>query len=94
MDASVLRQRLLEMQIEQIRDENFPSVEMMNRVENSLKTREQLEECAEILLAKVESTRFPPSAWEARSLPHSGAASGARATAHATFPCWRVPDLR
>ena len=66
MDASALRQRLLEMQIEQIKDEIFPSVEMMNRVENSLQTREQLEEYAAILLAKVESTRFPTLAMRNR----------------------------
>jgi glycosyltransferase involved in cell wall biosynthesis len=32
---------------------------MMDRLERSLQTREQLEEYAEVLLEKVESTRFP-----------------------------------
>jgi hypothetical protein len=66
MDAPALRQRLLEMQIEQLRDEKFPSVEMMNRVERSLQTREQLEEYARILLEKLESTRFPTLAMRNR----------------------------
>lgn len=59
MDGSALRQRLLEMQIEQVKEETFPSVAMMNRIEESLETREQLEEYGEVLLEKVESTQFP-----------------------------------
>ena len=59
MDGSRMKQRLLEAQIEQIKEERFPSVAMMNRVEDALQTREQLEAYALVLLEKLESTRFP-----------------------------------
>jgi hypothetical protein len=59
MDGSALQQRLLEVLMKQVRDDTFPSVTMMNRIEASLRTREQIEDYAEILLKKVESTRFP-----------------------------------
>jgi hypothetical protein len=52
MDGSAMRQRMLEMQIRQIKDETFPSVAMMNRVEDAIQTREQLEEYAQILFEK------------------------------------------
>jgi hypothetical protein len=59
MDGSALQQRLLETLIERVREEKFPSVTMMDRIEASLRTREQVEEWAEILFEKVESTRYP-----------------------------------
>jgi hypothetical protein len=59
MDASALRQRLLDTQIEQFKDEAYPSVTMMDRIEAALRTREQVEEYAEVLLEKVESTHYP-----------------------------------
>jgi hypothetical protein len=66
MDGSAMRQRMLEMQIRQIKDEIFPSVAMMNRVEDAIQTREQLEEYAQILFEKFESTRFPSLAMRKR----------------------------
>jgi hypothetical protein len=59
MDGFALRERLLDHLLEQVREEKFPSVTMMNRIEAELNTREQVEEYAEILLEKVESSRFP-----------------------------------
>lgn len=47
------------MQIKQVKEETFPSVAMMDRIEESLETRGQAEEYAEVLLEKVESTRYP-----------------------------------
>jgi hypothetical protein len=32
---------------------------MMNRIEASLRTREQVEEYGEVLLEKIEASRFP-----------------------------------
>lgn len=59
MSGPALRQRLLDSLIERVREENFPSVTMMNRIEESLRTREQIEEYGEVLLEKIEATRFP-----------------------------------
>ena len=59
MNGSELRQRFLERLLGQIRDETFPSVTMMNRVEAGLATREQVEQYAEVLLEKIESSRYP-----------------------------------
>lgn len=59
MEGSALQQRLLDSLIEQIKEDTFPSVTMMNRVEGSLRTREQIEEYGEILLSKIEATQFP-----------------------------------
>jgi hypothetical protein len=50
---------MVETLIKRVRQENFPSVTMMDRIEASLRTREQLEEWAEVLLEKLEGTRYP-----------------------------------
>ena len=59
MDGSTLRQQLLDRLLEQIKEDRFPSVTMMNRVESGLRTPEQLEEYAQVLLEKIESSRYP-----------------------------------
>jgi hypothetical protein len=59
MEAAALRQVLVDKMLHQIEDETYPSATMMNRVEATLETREQVEEYAKILVAKVTSTDFP-----------------------------------
>ena len=59
MNGSALQQRLMDGLIGRVKEETFPSVTMMNRIEASLRTREQVEEYGEILLEKIEATRFP-----------------------------------
>lgn len=59
MEGSALQRKLIEMQMQRVRDDMFPSVEMMNRVEAALETREELEEYAALLLKRIESTRWP-----------------------------------
>jgi hypothetical protein len=59
MNGSELRQRFLERLLEQIKEETFPSVTMMDLVGTGLSTREQLQEYAEVLLEKIESSRYP-----------------------------------
>ena len=59
MNGSALQQRMLDMLIERINEETYPSVTMMNRVEESLRTRAQLEQYGEVLLKKIGTTRFP-----------------------------------
>jgi len=59
MSGPELRQRLLDTLIERVKEETYPSVTMMNRIEGSLLTQEQLEDYGEALLEKIEATRFP-----------------------------------
>lgn len=59
MNGAALQQRLLDTLIERVKEETFPSVTMMNRIEASLRTREQVEEYGEVLLEKIEASRFP-----------------------------------
>ena len=59
MDGSALQQRLLDSLMGRIKEDTFPSPTMMDRVEGSLRTRTQVEEYAEVLLEKIEATRFP-----------------------------------
>ena len=59
MDGSELRQRLLDSLLEQIEEEQYPSVTMMDRVEGALRTPEQILAYANVLLDKIESSRYP-----------------------------------
>jgi hypothetical protein len=59
MTGAELQQRLLDNLLEQVKQERFPSATMMNRIEASLRTREQIEDYAEVLLEKIQATRFP-----------------------------------
>jgi peptide subunit release factor RF-3 len=59
MDAASLRKRLTEHLISEIEDVKFPSITMMNRVEASLETPDELATYAETLLKQVESTKYP-----------------------------------
>jgi hypothetical protein len=59
MDGSALRQRLLDMLLEHVKEDAYPSVTMMDRIEGGLETPEQVGDYAEVLLEKLESTRFP-----------------------------------
>jgi hypothetical protein len=59
MSGSALKQRLLDMQMERVENDTFPSVEMMNRIEASLQDEDELEKYAGILWKKIESTEWP-----------------------------------
>ena len=61
MNGAALQERLLDTLLGRIKEEKYPSVTMMNRVEGSLRTREQVEGYAEVLLEKIEATRYPSS---------------------------------
>ena len=61
MEGSTLRQRLLDSLLERIQDDTYPSPTMMDYVESSMKTREQVLEYTEALLEKIEATRYPSS---------------------------------
>ena len=59
MDASELRQKLLDRLLAEIKEEQHPSVTFLDRVEAELRTPEQVLEYAEVLFEKIESSRYP-----------------------------------
>jgi hypothetical protein len=51
--------RYIETLFDTIRDVQYPSVEMLDRIESNLATPEQLQEYLELLFERVESTQYP-----------------------------------
>jgi hypothetical protein len=54
-----IQQRFNQMLLEKVRTDPFPSLEHMNLFEATVRDPDQLVEYLEILMEKVESTRFP-----------------------------------
>jgi hypothetical protein len=59
MDSAELRKRVTQTLLDDINDVQFPSVTMMNRVESTLATQDDLADYVEALVEKVEATRYP-----------------------------------
>jgi hypothetical protein len=59
MDATALRKRIIHKLLEDIEEVQFPSPTMMDRVEPTLATTDDLADYAEVLVKKVEATRYP-----------------------------------
>jgi hypothetical protein len=59
VDPQEVRQRFVKSLLDKIDGTQFPSNELLGRVESSLTSEEELAEYAEILLKKVENTKFP-----------------------------------
>jgi hypothetical protein len=59
MNGSSIKDRYVLMLLEQVRQERFPSMEYLNRIEGSLNSPEQLEAYIEILFDKIEGSRYP-----------------------------------
>lgn len=57
--ATELRKRITGSLLEDINEVQYPSVTMMNRVESTLSTREDLAEYADVLIKKVEASQYP-----------------------------------
>ncbi len=51
--------RYVDVLMSQVRDVQYPSTEIMDRLESNLATREQLEQYLELLLERVESCQYP-----------------------------------
>jgi hypothetical protein len=59
MATGSLQSRYYDLLLEKVEEANYPSHEMMNRVERTLADREQVANYVEVLLDKVEETRYP-----------------------------------
>ena len=56
---SDLRDRYLEVLLERIHEDQYPSSQLMDRVEEAITTREQLETYVAILIEKADETWYP-----------------------------------
>jgi hypothetical protein len=59
MGAAELRERITRRMLNEIDESQFPSTEMLNRLESQLATRDDLVSYTESLVEKIEATRFP-----------------------------------
>jgi hypothetical protein len=56
---SDLRDRYLELLLERIREDRYPSGELMDRAEEAFSTREHIEAYVAVLLEKADETWYP-----------------------------------
>jgi hypothetical protein len=61
MSASELRNDHIDLLMEYVRNSNYPSGELLNRIEGSLRTEEQAERYVELLREKVRVAQIAPS---------------------------------
>ena len=59
MAAESTRDRYLEMLFEKVRDDRYPSGDLMDRVEATISNREQAIEYLDVLYEKIEADKYP-----------------------------------
>ena len=59
MDSSSLQDRYVDVLMERVREDSFPSGELMDRIEDSVRSREQAAEYLDVLYEKVGDSRYP-----------------------------------
>jgi hypothetical protein len=59
VNGQTLRQRYVQLLLDRVREDPYPSTSYMDMLEASVNDPDQLVEYLEALLEKVESTRFP-----------------------------------
>jgi hypothetical protein len=59
MATTSARDTYVELLFDKVRDDQYPSGELLDRIEGALASRQQAAEYLEILVSKVESTRYP-----------------------------------
>jgi len=59
MASEGLQGRYFDLLLEKVEEANYPSHEIMNRVERTLSDRDQIANYVEVLLDKVEENRYP-----------------------------------
>jgi hypothetical protein len=53
------QERLYEMLMERVRDDKYPSNQLLNRIEETMWTSEQLVEYIDLLLDKIDAAWYP-----------------------------------
>ena len=53
------QERYFELVLDRVRGDRYPSGELMNRIEATLSSREQLDEYLDVLFENVQSCRYP-----------------------------------
>jgi hypothetical protein len=59
MTATALRERITRRLLDEINEVQFPSVTMLDRVEQELTSADDLSAYVEVLMKKIEATRYP-----------------------------------
>ena len=59
MEASAPQDWYLELLMGKVRDDEYPSGDLMDRIEGAVRSREQAEEYMGVLMEKVEASRYP-----------------------------------
>jgi hypothetical protein len=59
MDATAVRQQMTDSFLREIEDSKFPNLNLLDRVESMISTREELERYTEILVAKATGDEHP-----------------------------------
>ncbi len=59
MNSTALRERITKSLLDEIDEVQFPSVTMMDRAEAALASQDDLANYAEVLVKKVEATKYP-----------------------------------
>jgi hypothetical protein len=54
-----MHERYIETLFDQVRNVEYPSVEILDRIEANIATREQLQEYLDLLFERVESSQYP-----------------------------------
>jgi hypothetical protein len=59
MATSSARETDGELLFDKVREDQYPSGELLDRIEGALATREQAEEYLRLLVSKIEASRYP-----------------------------------
>ena len=59
MATTSARERYVELLFDKVREDRYPSGELLDRIEAAVATREHAAEYLDLLISKVESCRYP-----------------------------------
>ena len=59
MATTSARDTYVELLFDKVREDQYPSGELLDRIEGALANREQVEQYLEILVSKVDDSRYP-----------------------------------
>ena len=59
MATTSARERYVELLFDKVREDRYPSGDLLDRIEAAVTTREHAAEYLDLLIDKVESTRYP-----------------------------------